>query len=60
MEIKPSIHTAVLDNENIYEHFGIHEITASMYGNKVEDIVLVEVSIADNQQIPLHLKMTQI
>ena len=43
--------TAVFNGKN-FEHFGIRPITASVYGNKVSDIVEVELSIADNQDIP--------
>jgi hypothetical protein len=31
-----------------FEHFGIHEITANIYGNRKEDIKTVELTIADD------------
>ena len=52
MNIKPTIHTAVLGKTNVYGHFGISELTASLYGDKVEDIVSVEVTVANNQEKP--------
>ena len=39
-------------NGKYYEHFGIHEMTASIYGNKVEDILNIKLKISDDQTIP--------
>ncbi len=35
-----------------YRHFGIHEKSASLYGDKVEDIVQIKMSIAADQTVP--------
>jgi len=51
MKINPEIHTAVLDKMG-YSHFGITPLNACLYGDKVEDIVEVEVSIAEDQTVP--------
>lgn len=51
MKIEPSIHTAVLKDKR-YTHFGVNKHNACLYGDKLEDIVQVEVSIADDQKIP--------
>ena len=40
--------TAVFEGGN-YKHFHINKITASIFGNKPEDIIEVEVSIHENQ-----------
>ena len=39
-------------NGKFYTHFDIHIVTASMYGNKTEEIVQVDITIATNQSIP--------
>lgn len=52
MEINPEIHTAVIGSKGEYKHFGISELTASLYGDKVEDIIEVEVSIDEDQTVP--------
>ncbi len=49
IEIKPSNNTAVLDDKGRYCHFGIRPSLVSLYGNKVEDILNVEITIADDQ-----------
>lgn len=41
-------------NKDCYEHFGIHEKTANIYGNKPEDIVELEMVISKNQTRPVH------
>lgn len=47
------IKTAVLNTaKGYYHHFGIHECTASLYGNKPEDIVEVSLKISEDQSIP--------
>ncbi len=51
MKIEPSIHSAVLQ-KNGYGHFGITPMSACLYGDKVEDIINVEVSVSDNQEKP--------
>lgn len=38
-------------NNNHYHHFGIHPITASLYGDKVEDIKKVSFIIDDDQTV---------
>ena len=43
--------TAVLSDKS-YHHFGIHPKTASLYGDKVEDIVNVTLKISEDQTIP--------
>lgn len=43
---------AVLDENGNYRHFGIHPVTASLYGDKVEDIVELTMKISDNQSEP--------
>jgi hypothetical protein len=52
VEIKPEIHTAVLGRKGEFNHFGINKLSACLYGDKVEDIIEVEVSIAEDQTIP--------
>lgn len=49
--IKPEIHTAAV-HEGVFRHFGVNEKSASLYGDKIEDIVKVEISVADDQTIP--------
>ena len=45
--------TATLNkNGKFYEHFGIHNVLASLYGNKPEDIVKLEMHISEDQTIP--------
>jgi hypothetical protein len=47
--------TAVLHtspkNEQYYHHFGITEVSASLYGDKQEDIVNLSLHISDDQTI---------
>ena len=43
--------TAVLSGD-VYRHFGIHPNTVSVYGDKVEDIVVVVMKISEDQSIP--------
>lgn len=50
--IKPTKHTAVVNDKGEFQHFGIHAITASMYGYDENDIVEVELTIAKDQSIP--------
>ncbi len=50
--MKPSIHTAVLGKDNIYKSFGINKINACLYGEKMENVVDVELSIAEDQTLP--------
>jgi hypothetical protein len=47
-EIKPAVHTAV-QGEKCFEHFGISPVSASLYGHKEEEIIKVEVSVAEDQ-----------
>ena len=45
--------TAVLNtNKGFYHHFGIRKSTACLYGDKPEDIMLVEFKISEDQTIP--------
>ena len=48
--MKPKVvkNTAVF-NGKYFEHFGIHPATASLYGNKVSEIIEVELSVAKDQ-----------
>lgn len=48
---KPEIHSAAL-HEGVYRHFGVNEKNACLYGDNVEDILKVEVSVAKDQTIP--------
>ena len=43
--------TAVLNND-VYHHFGIHPSLVSLYGDKVEDIVVIVMKISKDQSIP--------
>ena len=43
--------TAVLSGD-VYRHFGIHPVTASVYGDKIEDIVVVVMEISEDQSVP--------
>ena len=45
------IHPAVF-NGKCYQHFGIHEKTASLYGDDPKDIVDVKLKISEDQAIP--------
>lgn len=47
------IKTAVF-NGKCFNHFGITPMSASLYGDKIEDIVQVEIEIAKNQKRPTH------
>lgn len=40
--------TAIFKNE-MYQHFGIHPVTCSLYGHSSEEIVDIEILIAQNQ-----------
>lgn len=51
MEKGPHIHTAVF-NGKYFEHFGIREISAFLYGKKKEEILKVELTISDDQSLP--------
>lgn len=47
--------TATLYNkgdQRFYQHFNIHPSTAMVYGDKPEDIVIVDMEIAEDQTIP--------
>ena len=45
--------TAVLNtNKGFYHHFGIRGCTACLYGDKPEDIMLVEFKISEDQTVP--------
>lgn len=50
--MQPIIINAVW-NEKAYHHFGIHPSFASLYGDRVDDIVQVELSIAEDQSLPI-------
>ena len=39
-------------NENHYNHFGIHEALASMYGDNPNDIETLKMRISEDQSIP--------
>jgi hypothetical protein len=49
---KTSLSTVVLDDRQRYRHFGIMPSLVSLYGVKVEDILNVEMSVADDQTLP--------
>lgn len=38
-------------NGNHYHHFGIHPVTASLYGDKVEDIKNISFVVDDDQKV---------
>lgn len=42
--------TATFDELNFLQHFGIHPITASLFGDKEEDIKNIEFKIDENQE----------
>ncbi len=44
-------HTAVFDGKH-FDHFGIHPITAILYGHESSEIIDVNVCISDDQKIP--------
>ncbi len=48
---RPTKITAVL-NGDTFEHFGINKVTATMYGNQPDDIITVELTVAEDQTIP--------
>lgn len=39
-------------SEKGFKNFGIRPVSASLYGNKPEDIVDVEITIAEDQSVP--------
>lgn len=43
--------TAVLNND-VFHHFGIHPSTITLYGDSIEDIVLVIMKVSNDQTIP--------
>ena len=43
--------TAVLNNDH-YHHFGIHEITAAVYGDDPKNIEKIKLCVSDDQSIP--------
>lgn len=45
--------TAVLSGDH-YQHFGIHPITANLYGNRVDEIVNLTMVISNDQTVPVH------
>jgi hypothetical protein len=51
-EIPQVIKSTAIIEDGIFNHFGIRPITASLYGHKEEEIVDVELTISDNQEIP--------
>jgi len=44
--------SAAKDEKDNYRHFGIHKMTASLYGDKVEDIIKVKFEIHNDQSLP--------
>lgn len=50
-QIISAVYTDKKDGGKYFTHFGIHEKTASIYGNKKEDIVNVQLELSDNQKI---------
>ena len=46
------ITTATLDKNRNFHHFGIHETTCSLYGDKSDDIKTVSVEMHENQIKP--------
>jgi hypothetical protein len=49
--MKPSNTTAIFNDKN-FEHFGIHSMTAVLYGHKASEIREVELAIAEDQSRP--------
>ena len=49
--IKPFKINAVIKSEE-FRHFGVSPETASMYGDKPENIIIVVISVSDDQSIP--------
>ena len=47
-----SFATTAVWNKTHYYHFGIHPNLASIYGDKPEDIVSLEMIPAENQELP--------
>lgn len=39
-------------NGGYYKHFGIHELTCSLFGDKPEDIIEIEMETDDDQTLP--------
>lgn len=50
MNVERVFKVLALPNKGHFDHFGVHPKTASMYGHKVEDIVELEMEIADDQE----------
>lgn len=50
-DIKPAIVSAIF-NGKCFAHFGVNKHNACLYGDKLEDILQVEVTIADDQTKP--------
>ena len=49
------IHTATLNKKGkYYQHFGIREISACLYGDDPKDIVKVKLKISEDQSVPKH------
>lgn len=46
------IHTTAVLNKTYYHHFGINEMSASLYGNKVAEIENLKMKMSDNQEPP--------
>jgi len=51
--MEPFKTTAVFNGRH-YVHFGIHPTTASLYGNRREDIVELTMRLAEDQEVPKH------
>jgi len=47
--MKDNIISCIKDKNGIYKHFGISEITASLYGSKLSEIIKVKVEISEDQ-----------
>jgi len=46
------INATLNERGDFYQHFGIHPMLVSLYGDKVEDIVEVEFKVSEDQSIP--------
>ncbi len=47
------IEQTAVQGKNGYEHFGIHPITASVYGHKEGEIVNLKMIVSKNQERPI-------
>lgn len=52
MEIREKFKNTAVFNGKCFQHFGIRPITASLYGDKISDIINVEIEVAEDQTRP--------